>query len=419
MILSAYKHEKLLVRLEFLFYKEKVKNMINKTLTQSFKHKVVGITAEKPKKNNLLNRFIGFISAVFAPFLGTMAGAGILKGLLALFTTVGWLQVTSGTYQIWYAAAEGFFYFLPLILAFTAAKELKVNQFVAVSLAAALVYPALATAINTPKGIDFAGLHVVPTNYASSVIPIILAVWLLSYVEPVLNKIFPEAVRNILTPMVALMVMTPLTLLIVGPIGTGVGTVLSSGVSVVYNFAPFLAGIIMGALWQVFIIFGIHWTFVPVMINNVGKLGYDTLLPILSVSVMAQAGAVLGVFLKTKDAALKSLAGSSVITAVLGITEPSIYGVTLKLKKPFICATLAGAIGGAITAAGGARGHSFTLPSLLALPTYIGEGFISVVIGLVIAFSLAMILTYLFGVNNNVVPTTKATKNNDSLNVTK
>lgn len=384
--------------------------MKNNALGQLFASKTARDNTQETQKNNLLNRFIGFISAVFAPFLGAMAGAGILKGLLALFTAVGWLQATSGTYQIWYAAADGFFYFLPLMLAFTSAKELKVNQFVAVSLAAALVYPALATAINTGKGIDFVGLHIVPTNYTSSVIPIILAVWVLSYVEPILDKIFPEAVRNILTPMVALMVMTPLTLLVVGPIGTGVGTVLSSGVSIIYNFAPFLAGIIMGALWQVFIIFGIHWTFVPVMINNIGKLGYDTLLPILSVSVMSQAGAVFGVFLKTKDPALKSLAGSSVITAVLGITEPSIYGITLKLKKPFICATIAGAIGGAITAAGGAQGHSFTLPSLLALPTYIGNGFVSVVIGLVVAFGLAMILTYLFGVSNSLAPTTKVVK---------
>lgn len=360
--------------------------------------------AENETKNNenLVNRFISFISSVFTPFLGAMAGAGVLKGLLALFVAVGWLQTTSGTYQIWYAAGDGFFFFLPLMLAFTAAKQLKVNQFVAVSLAAALVYPALATAISAPKGLDFFGIHVVPTTYSSSVIPILLAIWVLSYIEPVLDKIFPEAVRNILTPMVALMIMTPLTLLVVGPIGTSVGTLLSSGVSVIYNFAPFLAGIIMGALWQVFVIFGVHWTFVPVMINNIGKLGYDPLLPILSVAVVAQAGAALGVFLKTKDKKLKSLAGSSVLTALLGITEPTIYGITLKLKKPFICATIAGAIGGAIAAAGGAQGHSFTLPSLLALPTYIGNGFVSVVIGLVVAFFLSMILTYLFGVNNNV-----------------
>ncbi len=157
----------------------------------------------------------------------------------------------------------------------------------------------------------------------------------------------------------------------------------------------------MGAFWQIFVIFGVHWTFVPVMINNIAKLGYDPLLPILSVAVISQAGAAAGVFLKTKDKKMKSLAGSSTITALLGITEPTIYGVTLKLKRPFICATIAGAIGGAI--AGGAKAHasSFTLPSLLALPTYIGSGFTGVIIALIVAFFLAIVLTYFFGFTKN------------------
>lgn len=368
------------------------------------------------KKENLVNRFISFISSVFTPFLGAMAGAGVLKGLLALFVAVGWMQQTSGTYQIWYAAGDAFFFFLPMMLAFTAAKQLKVNQFVAVALAGALVYPALASAISSPKGLDFFGIHVVPTTYSSSVIPVLLAIWVLSYIEPVLDKILPESVRNILTPLFALMIMTPLTLLVVGPLGTSVGTLLSSGVSAIYNFAPFLAGIIMGALWQVFVIFGVHWTFVPVMINNISKLGYDPLLPILTVAVISQAGAALGVFLKIKDAKMKSLAGSSVLTALLGITEPTIYGVTLKLKKPFICATIAGAIGGAIAAAGGAHANAFTLPSLLAIPAYLGKGFTSVIIGLVVAFVLGTVLTYFFGVSN-VISDNNETNDNDVANL--
>lgn len=372
-------------------------------------------TENKQSNDTIINRFIGFISGVFTPFLGAMAGAGVLKGLLALFVATGWLQTTSGTYQIWYAAGDGFFYFLPMMLAFTAAKRLNVNQFVAVALAAALVYPTLATAISSSKGIDFFGIPVVPTTYSSSVIPILLAVWVLTYIEPVLDKIFPEAVRNILTPLAALMIMTPLTLLVVGPLGTSVGTILSNGVSAIYNFAPFVAGAIMGAFWQVFVIFGVHWTFVPVMMNNIAKLGYDPLLPILSVAVISQAGAALGVFLKTKDPKMKSLAGSSVLTAVLGITEPTIYGVTLKLKKPFICASIAGAIGGAIAGAGGAHASSFTLPSLLALPTYLGNGFVSVIIGLVVAFTLGTILTYLFGVSNDRNAKSTIVNNENSL----
>lgn len=353
---------------------------------------------EEKKKDNIVNRFIGFISSVFTPFLGAMAGTGVLKGLLALFVTLGWLQESSGTYQIWYAAGDAFFYFLPVWLAFTAAAHLKVNQYVAAALAGALLYPNLITLLAGSKPVTFFGLTVVGTTYSSSVIPILLAVWMLSYLQPILDKFFHDSVRNIFTPMVSLIIMVPVTLLVVGPLGTSVGTVLSSSVESVYRVAPYAAGAVMGALWQVFVIFGVHWTFVPVMTNNISQLGYDYLLPMLSVAVLAQSGAALGVFLKTKDAKMKSLAGLSVLTGVLGITEPAIYGVTLKLKRPFIFATIAGGIGGAIAGGGGAHANAFTLPSLLALPMYLGKGFTSVVIGLVVAFILSAVATYLFGV---------------------
>ncbi|MBZ5974474.1 beta-glucoside-specific PTS transporter subunit IIABC [Leuconostoc gelidum] len=365
-------------------------------------------------KDNLLNRFISFISSVFTPFLGAMAGAGILKGLLALFVALGWLTTKSGAYQIWYAAGDGFFYFLPILLAFTAAKKLKVNQFVAVVLATTLVYPTLVAITASSQTMNFFNIPVVPTTYTSSVVPILLAVWVMSVIEPLLDKIFPESIRNIFTPLFLLIIMAPLTLIVVGPLGASIGAILSSGVSAIYNFAPALAGALLGAFWQVFVIFGVHWTFVPVMMNNISRLGYDPLLPILSVAVISQAGAALGVFLKSKDTKMKSLAGSSVATALLGITEPTIYGVTLKLKRPFILASIAGAIGGAIAGGGQAHASSFTLPSLLALPTYLGKGFISVIIGLVVAFVLGTVLTYLFGFskleNNNTTTAEPAQK---------
>ncbi|OSP81899.1 PTS beta-glucoside transporter subunit IIABC [Leuconostoc citreum] len=353
--------------------------------------------SDKPKEN-IVNRFISFISSVFTPFLGAMAGTGVLKGLLALLVAIGWLDKTSGTYQIWYAAGDAFFFFLPIWLAFTAAKQLKVNQYVAGALAGALLYPSLATVLTGTKPLDFLGIRVIGTTYSSSVIPILLAVWLLSYLQPALDRAFHESIRNILTPLVSLLIMVPLTLLVVGPLGTSVGTVLSSGVESIYNVAPYVAGAVMGAMWQVFVIFGVHWTFVPVMTNNIGQLGHDYMLPMLSVAVLSQAGATLGVFLKTKDKKMKALAGSAVLTGILGITEPAIYGVTLKLKKPFIFSTIAGGIGGAIAGGGGAQASAFTLPSLLALPTYLGKGFMSVVVGIIVAFVLAAVLTYWFGV---------------------
>ncbi|MCR8704219.1 beta-glucoside-specific PTS transporter subunit IIABC [Weissella cibaria] len=355
-------------------------------------------TDEPVEKDSLINRFIGFISSVFTPFLGAMAGTGVLKGLLTLLSVTGVLKETSGAYQIWYAAADGFFYFLPVFLAITAARRLKVNEFVAIGLAVALLYPNLVAAMGGETQLDFFGIPVVSATYSSSVIPILLAIWLLSYIQPVFDKFFHESVRNIFTPMFSLALLMPITVLAIGPLGTGVGTVLSGAVEAIYNVAPLIAGAIMGALWEVFVIFGVHWTFVPVITNTIAVSGHDPLQPILTVAVIAQAGALLGVFLKTKNTKLKSLSGSATLSALLGITEPGIYGVTLKLKKPFIFAVIGGAIGGAIAAVGGAQATAMTLVSLLGVPTFIGPGFMSAVIGLGVGFVIPTVLTYFFGV---------------------
>lgn len=363
--------------------------------------------AEMQAQGSIVNRFIGFISGVFTPFLGAMAGAGILKGLLALFTALGWMSTKSGTYEILYAASDGIFYFLPIFLAFTAAKQLHVSQFVAVALGATLVYPTLVATAGKGTVLHFLGIPVVSATYTSTVIPILLAIWVLSYLEPVLDKIFPEAVRTIFTPLLSLAIMAPVTLIVVGPIGSAISNVLAAGVMGVYNFAPFLAGAIMGAFWQVFVIFGVHWTFVPLMMNNIAKMGYDPLLPILAAAVLSQGGAALGVFLKSKNQKMKALAGSGVITSLFGITEPTIYGVTLKLKRPFYCAVASGAIGGAIIGAGAVHTNAFALPSLLAVPGYTGNGVVIGLLGIAVAFFGGAILTYLFGIKkeDNVADT--------------
>lgn len=353
------------------------------------------------KKGNILNRLIGFLSGSFTPFIGAIAGAGILKGLLSLFVALHWMSTTSGAYKIWYAAGDSVFYFLPVLLAFTAAKQLKVNQFVSVALGLSLVYPSIVQLGAKNITLSFFGIPVVPTTYTSTVIPILLAVWALSYLEPLLNKIFPEAVRNIFTPLFSLMIMVPLTLIVVGPIGSYISNWLATGVSAIYKAVPVIAGALVGALWQVFVIFGVHWAFLPLALGNIAKLGYDPLLPITATAVLAQAGAALGVFLKTKDEKMKGLAGSGTITALFGITEPTIYGVTLKLKGPFYCSMIGGGIGGIIAAMAHAVATSFTMPSLLALPTYLGKGFVGEVIGIAVAFLVSAVLTYFFGVKND------------------
>ncbi|KJY48322.1 PTS Glc IIBCA [Bombilactobacillus mellis] len=368
-------------------------------------------TTEKQKLTfkGAFDAFIAFISGSFTPFLGAMAGAGILKGLLALFTALHWMTPQTGAYQIWYAAADGIFYFLPIVLAFTAAKQLKVNQYVTVAIAMALVYPTMVALTSKHAAINFLGIPIVPTTYTSTVIPILLVVWVQKYLEPIFNKFWHESVRNILSPLCVLMVLVPLTFIVVGPISSAISNALASIVLALYQNARIVSGLVLGAFWEVFVIFGVHWAFVPVMMNNLSKWGYDPLMPILLAAVLSQAGAALGVFLRTKNDKMKGLAGSNTITAIFGITEPTVYGITLKMKKPFYCAMAAGAIGGAIVALSGAHANSVSLASVLSIPTFIGKGLGLSIIGDLAAFILGAVFTMLWGgVNSQPALATEA-----------
>lgn len=349
----------------------------------------------------ILSKAIDLISGIFSPLLGTFAGAGVLKGLLALFGALGWLDTTTGTYMILNAAGDSIFYFLPLFLAFTAARKFQTNPFVAVSVAGALIYPAILDAFNGGVEITFIGIPVVLMNYTSSVIPILLAVWVQSLLEKGLRSIIHESVRNIFVPLLLLVIVVPLTFLAFGPLGTMISNGLASGYTWIFDLSPLVAGVIAGAFWQVFVIFGVHWGFVPIMLNNLTTVGSDTMMPMLAAAVLAQAGAGLGVFLKTRNKDLKTLAGSSTLAGIFGITEPVIYGVTLKLKRPFIYACISGGIGGAIIGFGGGKGYEFAMPGLLAIPSYIGDGFTMTLIGIAVAFLLAFLLVLVLGYPNS------------------
>ena len=355
---------------------------------------------DSSEKTNVLGKAVDIISSIFSPLLGALAGAGLLKGIMALISSLHWIDTASGTYLILNAASDSVFYFLPIFLAITSSRKFKTNAFVSVAVAGALVYPDVIAAVDNPAKLAFLGIPIILIKYSSSVIPIILAVWVQSYVERWFNSFVHQSVKNIIVPMLSLLVVVPLTFLAFGPIGNLISQGLANGFTWVYNLSPLIAGAVAGAFWQVFVIFGVHWGFVPIMLSNISTLGYDTMLPMLTAAVLSQAGATLGVFLKSRNTQMKALAGSSTLAAVFGITEPTIYGVTLKLKKPFIYACISGGIGGAIIASGGATAKSFSLPSLLALPTYFGAGFLWVVIGLLVAFVLAVVLVMIFGLDD-------------------
>ena len=364
-----------------------------------------GEVEEDKKDKNLLNVFMNTISGIFAPILGAFTGAGVLKGILILCTTMGWLTSDMGTYRILYAASDGIFNLLPLFLAYTAAKKFKADKFVSVAIAAALVYPDMSAAYAAGEALTFLKIPVVLVSYTSTVIPIILSVYVLSKLEKVLKKIFPEVIRNIFTPMFSLVIMVPLTFLAIGPLADGAGKLLAAGYTGLVALNPVIAGFILGLLWPAAVMFGLHWGFVPIVVNNFTQYGRDTLFTITGPNNFAQAGATLGVFLKTKNKKVKQVAGPAAFSAVLaGITEPAIYGVTLKYKRPFFIGAFFSGIAGAITAAVGAGTSAMIGTSLLTMTGYIGVGFVGFCIACAIAYIGSAVCTFLFGYSDKMLP---------------
>lgn len=361
---------------------------------------------------SLMDKAIDLISGIFTPILGPMAAAGMIKGLTAMCASFGWLAKTFGTYEVLYAIGDGFFYFLPLILAITSAKKFKVDRFTAITIGAAMCYPAM-VAMNSSKKVlfdlfngtflhsqvhaTFLGIPIISMNYTSTVIPIILAVWFASVVEKWCKKWIPTVVKTFLVPFVTLLIVVPLTFLIIGPLATWIGNALAAITSAVYNFSPVLAGILLGGFWQVFVIFGVHWGFVAVMMSNIAALGYDPILGLSLGASFAQIGVVLAILLQTKDQKLKGIALPAFLSGIFGVTEPAIYGVTLPRKKPFVLSCIAAGIGGGLIGFFGTKMYMMGGMGVFVIPAAIGPktGVDMSVYGLMIAMAVSFVLGFI------------------------
>ncbi|MGM0900560.1 MAG: beta-glucoside-specific PTS transporter subunit IIABC [Bacillota bacterium] len=361
---------------------------------------------------------IDIISAIFTPILGVLAATGMIKGFNALFTTLGWLETTSGTYQILNAIGDSLFYFFPIFLGYTAIKKFGGNPFIGMAIGASLVYPTLATLttgepvstlftgtlFQSPVYITFLGAPVILMNYASSVIPVILAAYFGSRVEKGLKKIIPDVVKTFLVPFFTLLITVPITFLVIGPIATWAGSLLGQATLWMYNLSPIIAGLFVGGLWQVFVIFGLHWGLVPIAINNLSVYGADPVLATTIPASFAQIGAVLAVWIRTKQQKLKTLSIPAFISGIFGVTEPAIYGITLPLKKPFIMSCIAAGIGGGIIGFANSQLYMigglgiFVIPAFISPDAGLNFGFWGMIIAIIGAFILGFILTYLFGV---------------------
>src|SRR5574337_853024 len=354
---------------------------------------------ESNKTGNIVIRFFNTLSAIFNPIIIALAGAGMLKALLVVFTTYHLLSNQDSTYKILAAAGNSVFYFLPLFLAISAARIFKANMFISLAIVASLLEPNFVSmVVKNGTTVDFFGIPTVLMGYSGTVIPAIIAIYVYAHLEKLLKKFIPKSMEIFALSLVALIIMVPLTVLVIGPIGVMLGDGLGNAMNFISGESGLLAGLLIGGGWTFLVMMGIHWGVVPIMVNNLALHGYDTLRPMIAAATFASAGVALGVFLKSRNKETKGLALSSLLPALLGgITEPIVYGLSVKYKKPLIAQVIVGGLVGAFMGALQVKAIVYVFPALTTLPAFFGPTFIYYGIGITVAFFGTALLTYLLG----------------------
>lgn len=357
------------------------------------------------EKGNLFDRFVDLVSGIFQPFLGPLAAAGIIKGIVAIMGAQGLSADNSALYVILNAAGDGFFQYLPLMISLTAARKFKLNEFTALAIGAALVYPTLSSSVdalskanlNHVFGIPFT----LPTGgYLSTVMPAILAIWVASHIEKAVRKVTPDVVKLFVVPFVTLLISVPLTFLVVGPVANLASDGLSSFFQAIMNFSPILYGLVLGAMWQVMVMFGLHWAIVPLAILDTATKGQSSILVPALLPSFTQTGVLLAIMLKTKEQKVKSVAMPAFISSIFGVTEPAIYGVTLPMRTPFIISCAVSGLIGAYMMFANVIGYSvgamgvFLYPSLVNSKTGDMSGMYAAIMASIAAVVIAFLIQY-------------------------
>lgn len=374
--------------------------------------------AEDTGGGSLFNRAIDVISGIFQPILGIMAACGMVKGLNALFVALGLYSDTCGGYLIFNAIGDGLFNFMPLFLGYTAAKKFNLKPMIGLVIGAIMCYPTVQNSALSAGGealytlfagtmfesavyTDFFGIPLIAMDYTGTVIPVIFVVYFASGCEKFFSKFVPDLVKFFFVPMLTLFVAIPVGFLLIGPLATFGSAIIAEAVISVRNFSPMLAGAIVGLTWQILVIFGLHWGFIPVYINNIMTNGYDNVMMPFFACTFATSAVVLAIFFKTKNRQMKEMALPNFISGIFGVTEPAIYGILLPLKKPFIISCIAGGIGGGFYGAFNFRKFMmggmgiFEFPAMIEPDGSMGNLIVAVTgvaITMVIAFLATMIL---------------------------
>lgn len=350
------------------------------------------------EKGKPLDRVFNAIAGIFAPYLPLLMCSGIVTGLLTLAGSMGWMDTSSGTYAIFSAASNALFYFFPILLSYTAAKQFNTNPHVAIVIGATLIHPTFMALGDLGEAVTFLGIPVVMQSYASSVIPAIAGVGLYAVIDHKLSKVVPDSLRNLVVTLVGMITVIPLTILVFGPVGNSLSTFLGSSLNALVGFNPLIAGIIVGGLCGYMAMFGLQWGIIPIIIMNINNIGYDYFTPMWLMGCYGQIGVALAVFLRSKSPELKQLSLSSFVTGLFtGVTEPILYGILTKYIRLNLFVIIGGAVGGAFVGLMRVKAIAFLFAGILNFPGYVGDTFIFYVIGVILAVGVSAVLTYLFG----------------------
>lgn len=360
------------------------------------------VTVTEPPKNKV-SAVIETISGIFAPTLSVLIGCGMFKAIVSLITGLELLPSDNDFVTLLSMIGDLIFYFFPFFLAVSAAKKFRVSEYMALALAAAYMYPTIingAAAVSETgvAGLNFFGVTIPFVSYSSTVIPIILSVWVLSLIYKRIDRLVPDFLKILLTSMIVLFIMVPLELIVLGPIGSYAGTYIAQFMDWFYSVGGFVAAALLGGTRSLLTMMGMHYALAPLQIQQIAETGISTLLVSALTANFAQGGSAFGACLALKDKQMKSVAGSAALSAVLGITEPAMYGVNLKYKRPFGIAMASSAVAAAFLSFFHAGAMAYAPPGIFTIITYQADSFLFIILGAALSFGLAAVLTFFFGI---------------------